>query len=126
MIRLTTDTPNGNFETMLNFVYGKDGWAHIRYDGAHEGVKLTDWAKRQCLLRGCDEVAEDGSDDIDQRLCDCMMEGPTCSIAMAYCFASQAVHLRTRLKIYEDTMSLDRVQELAQVEKGSDQKGVDT
>lgn len=49
---------------------------------------------------------------IDERLCDCLMDGPICSIAtdapscpiaMAYCFASQAVHLRNRLAAYEDT-----------------------
>lgn len=103
MNRLTTDTPNGSFETMLNFVYGKDGWAYIRHDGEHEGVKLTDWAKRQCLLRGCDEAFTEAPEEIDQRLCDCMMEAPICPIALAYCFASQTVHLRSRLKMYEDT-----------------------
>jgi len=117
MERLTTDTPNGNFETMLNFVYGKDGWAYIRHDGAHEDIMLTDWAKQQCLLRGCNEVEEDGPEDIDQRLCDCMMEGPTCPIAMAYCFASQAMHLWSRLKTYENAMPLDHARELAQTEK---------
>ncbi len=103
MNRLTTDAPNGNFETMLNFVYGKDGWAYIRHDGYHENVLLTDWAKRQCKLRGCDEVLAETPEEIDQRLCDCMMDAPICPIAMAYCFASQAVHLRDRLKMYEDT-----------------------
>ena len=117
MERLTTDTPSGNFETMLNFVYGKDGWAYIRHDGEHENVKLTDWAKRQCLLRGCDEVFTEELEEIDYRLCDCMMEAPICPIALAYCFASQAVHLRGRLKTYEDAMSLERVQEFAEAEK---------
>lgn len=117
MDRLTTDTPSGNFETMLNFVYGKDGWAYIRHDGEREDVMLTDWAKRQCLLRGCDEVLAETAEDIDQRLCDCMMEAPICPIALAYCFASQAVHLRSRLKMYEDAVPLERAQELAQAEK---------
>lgn len=103
MERLTTDSPNGNFETMLNFVYEKDGWAYIRHDGEHENVKLTDWAKRRCLIRGCDEVFTETPEEIDQRLCDCMIEVPICPIALAYCFASQAVHLRSRLKLYEDT-----------------------
>ena len=40
MKRLTTDTPNGNFETILNFVYSKDGWAYIRHDGEHENVRV--------------------------------------------------------------------------------------
>lgn len=102
MKRLTTDAPDGNFETALNFVYGKNGWAYIRHDGEHEDVMLTDWAKRQCKLRGCDEVLTETPEEIDERLCDCMMDGPICPIALAYCFASQAVHMRGRLKKYED------------------------
>lgn len=117
MKRLTTDTPDGNFETSLNFVYGKDEWAYIRHDGEHEDVMLIDWAKRQCLLRGCDEVLAETTEKIDQQLCDCMMESPICPIALAYCFASQAVHLRSRLKMYENTIPLERAQELAQAEK---------
>ena len=102
MKRLTTDAPDGNFETALNYVYGKNGWAYIRHDGEHEDVMLTDWAKRQCKLRGCDEVLTETPEEIDERLCDCMMDGPICPIALAYCFASQAVHMRSRLKKYED------------------------
>lgn len=67
MKRLTTDIPSGNFETMLNFVYGKDGWAYIRRDGEHEDVRLTAWAKRQCKLHGCDEVWTEMPEEIDQR-----------------------------------------------------------
>lgn len=117
MKRLTTDTPSGNFETMLNFVYGKDGWAYIRHDGERENVLLTDWAKQQCKLHGCDEPFAEMPEEIDAQLCDCMMDSPICPVAMAYCFASQAVHLRSRLAAYEDTMPLERAQELAQAEK---------
>lgn len=118
MKRLTTDTPNGNFETILNFVYGKDGWAYIRHDGEREDMLLTNWAKRQCKFRGCKEAWTETPEEIDQRLCDCMMEAPICPIALAYCFASQAVHLRSRLKMHEDAMPLERTRELAQAEKG--------
>lgn len=83
MERLTTDSPSGNFETVLNFVYGKDGWAYIRHDGEHADVMLTDWAKRQCKLRGCDEPFTAPPEEIDQQLCDCMMDEPICPIAMA-------------------------------------------
>ena len=102
MKRLTTDAPDGNFETALNYVYGKNGWAYIRHDGEHEDVMLTDWAKRQCKLHGCDEVLTETPEEIDERLCDCMMDGPICPVALAYCFAIQAVHMRGRLKKYED------------------------
>lgn len=33
MKRLTTDAPDGDVETVLNFVFSQDGWAHIRHDG---------------------------------------------------------------------------------------------
>ncbi len=117
MKRLTTDFPDGNFETVLNFVYGKDGWAHIRHDGEHEDVRLTEWTKQQCKLHGCDDVLMETPEEIDAHLFDCMLDCPICSVAMAYCFASQAVHLRSRLKMHENTMPLERAQELAQAEK---------
>lgn len=99
MKRLTTDTPDGNFETMLNLVFGKDGWAHIRPDG----VPLTQWARSQCILHGCGELFGETPQEIDDEICDClMMSFPGCPIALAYCFAVQACHLRDRLKMYED------------------------
>lgn len=104
MKRLTTDTPDGNFETMLNFVFGKDGWAHIRHDGEEVSVPLTQWAKAQCILHGCDEFPAETPTEIDAEICDCMLDCPDCPIALAYCFASQAVHLRGRLKMYEDIL----------------------
>lgn len=122
MKRLTTDHPNDNMETMLNYVYGKDGWAHILHDGENADVPLTAWAKRQCKLQGCDEVCMETPEEIDDVLCDCMMDCPHCPIALAYCFASQAVHMRTRLKRYEDVLfdeagkellSLDDLRKLA-------------
>lgn len=105
MKRLTTEEPQDNFETMMNYVYSKDGWAYIRHDGVHEDVPLTQWARRQCAARGCadEDLPGDTPEEIDEALCGCMMDCPDCPIALAYCFASQAVHLRDRLKRYEDT-----------------------
>lgn len=42
MKRLTTETPNDNFGTMLNYVYGKDGWVYIRHDGENGDVPLAE------------------------------------------------------------------------------------
>ena len=105
MKRLTAEEPQDNFETMMNYVYSKDGWAYIRHDGVHEDVPLTQWARRQCAARGCadEDLPGDTPEEIDEALCGCMMDCPDCPIALAYCFASQAVHLRDRLKRYEDT-----------------------
>lgn len=104
MKRLTTDSPQDNFDTLFNYVYGKDGWAHIRDDGETGEVPLTAWARAQCLRHGCDEFPESTAEEIDQEICDCMMDFPGCPVALAYCFASQAVHLRDRLMMYEDVL----------------------
>ena len=104
MKRLPPDQPNANFETMLNFVYGKDGWAHIRHDGENADVPLTEWARKQCLSHKCDEFPSGTLMEIDLEISDCMMDYPGCPIALAYCFASQAVHMRDRLKMYEDIL----------------------
>lgn len=108
MKRLTAESPKGNFETMLNYVYSKDGWACIRHDGEKGDVPLTQWAREQCL-RGCEafpsgEFPAQTPEEIDELLCSCVMDSPGCPVALAYCFASQASHLRDRLKVYEDLL----------------------
>lgn len=122
MNRMTTDAPAGNFETMLNFVFSKDGWAYIRHDGEGESVPLTQWAKAQCILHGCGEFSAETPQEIDEAICDCMMDFPDCPIALAYCFASQAVHLRSRLKMYEDILFAEDGSEL--LTQGDLQKAV--
>ena len=108
MKRLTTDTPDGNFETMLNLVFGKDGWAHIRHDDEEGTVPLTQWAKAQCILHGCGEFSAETPGEIDEEISDCLtMDFPDCPIALAYGFGVQACHLRGRLKMYEDIFFAD-------------------
>lgn len=125
MERLTKDNPKENFETMMNYVFAKDGWAHIRHDGESEDVPLTAWAKAQCIKRGCDEFPGETAKEIDETLCDCLMDGEGCPVALAYCFACQASHLRDRLKSIEDILGdvydLDQVREIK--EKTIDLKG---
>lgn len=103
MKRLTTDCATDNFGVMMNYVFGKDGWAHIVSDGEHENVSLTAWAKEQCIKRGCDEFPGETPGEIDETLCGCLADGDGCPVALAYCFGCQACHLRGRLKLYEDT-----------------------
>lgn len=103
MKRLTTDCATDNFEVSMNYVFGKDGWAHIISDGEHDNVPLTAWAKEQCIKRGCDEFPSETPEEIDETLCDCLADGDGCPVALAYCFGCQACHLRDRLKLYEDT-----------------------
>lgn len=120
MKRLTTDNPDNNFETAMNYVCG-GGWATIRAVGYEENVPLTDWAKAQCIAHGCDEFPGQSAEEIDETICDCIMDGEGCPVAMAYAFATQAVHLRDRLKAIEDVLGDDydliRIHELVQAEK---------
>lgn len=121
MDRLTNDNPQGNFETMLNYVFGKDGYAYIRSDGeSDEPVLLTEWARKQCLERHCD-VAPDGTpDDVDQSICDCAFYRPECPIFLAYTFACQAVHMRDRCKAYEDAILFPDLPRAAKLVKADD------
>ena len=109
-----------NFQTMLNYVHGKDGWAYIRHDGENEDVPLTQWAKAQCLARGCDEFTAETPEEIDEAVCACMMDCPDCPIALAYCFTCQAVHLRDRLMAYEDILFSEDGAELISMDKLQD------
>lgn len=102
MERLTTDNPKGNFETVLNYVYSKDGIAYIRNDGVNDDVPLHEWARRECIARGCDNFSGDTFQEIDETICECAFDYGECPIFLAYTFACQACHLRDRLKRYED------------------------
>ena len=56
--KMVTDDPKGNFEVMLNLVYGKDGRSYIRYseDGT-DGMPITDFCfKKLCPEFGCPAV----------------------------------------------------------------------
>ena len=49
MNRLTTDHPQNSFETVMNLVYGKDGWQYIRH-GETE-MRTTDFCLMLCKER---------------------------------------------------------------------------
>lgn len=121
MKRLTNNDPMDNLSTVLNYVFSEGGWAHIRHDGEKEDVPLTEWAKAQCIKHGCDELPGETPEEINETITDCLMDGDGCPVALAYCFASQAVHLRDRLMAIEDILGDDydlvRLREILQAEK---------
>jgi hypothetical protein len=102
-LRLTTDNPQTNFETAMNYVFSKDGEAFIRHDGISENVPLWQYLDRLCAEKGCMLDESRCSESTDERCCDCAMDSSDCPMALMYIFASQAVNLRGRLKQYEDT-----------------------
>ena len=99
MNRLTTDHPQNNFETVMNLVYGKDGWQYIRH-GETE-MRTTDFCLMLCKVRGCVALENPMSDEEkDEFLCDCAFNG--CPIATIYAALNGFGHVRARLKMYED------------------------
>jgi len=92
--RLTTDEPKNNTETMLNYSYGKDGNAVLRYADGQEDVDLCEYISKRAKEKGCEVEPED------------LMEGACmecdCELAILYTVSVQAAELRGRLKMYED------------------------
>ena len=101
MKRLTSDHPKGNFETIMNMVYGVDGWQYIR-DGEN-GMPTTDFCLKICEDHGCvlSETITNGTQETkDEWLCECLFDG--CPVATVYAALSGFGHVRDRLKMYED------------------------
>ena len=101
MNRLTTDNPQNNIEVVMNMVYGKDGWQHIRH--GEDGMPTVDFCLMLCKERGCttpDDYGADTNERKDEMLCDCAFEN--CPVATVYAALSGFGHVRGRLKMYED------------------------
>lgn len=116
--KMVTDDPKGNFEVMLNLVYGKDGWSYIRYseDGT-DGMPITDFCfKKLCPEFGCSAFADQTMTDEekDELLSGCVFDN--CPVATVYAALSGYGHLRDRLRKHEDAMS-NRVLTLEEVAK---------
>ncbi|MBR4193568.1 MAG: hypothetical protein IKO68_00175 [Oscillospiraceae bacterium] len=99
MNRLTTDTPHGNFETMMNFAYAKNGEVWIRGAGGDGGdMKLNEYIFD--VLQGDKYYCEvDHPDDIPEFCLDACF----CELGALFAAATQAAELRARLAAYEDT-----------------------
>ncbi len=98
MNRLTTDTPNGNFETMMNFAYAKNGEVWLR--GADDGkdAELCAYiAKRAFYLELCGIT---NKDDVIEA---CGAADCFCELGALFAAATQAAELRARLAAYEGT-----------------------
>lgn len=94
--RLTTDNPEKNIETLLNYAYAEDGWVKLRSTGGEEGVDLCDYIEQQRRELGfdCGVFSTDVRDGACME-CDCVL-------AILNIVAIQAAELRGKLKYYED------------------------
>ena len=96
-MRLTTDKPDGNLQTLLNYAYDNDHETYLRYAGGRKAVPLALYIEQEAHAQGCKDVTADGVRDGD----DCFMcDG--CVLAILNAVATQAAELRARLKEYED------------------------
>lgn len=113
MNRLTTDTPHGNLETMMNFAYAKNGEVWLR--GADDGkdAELCAYiAKRAFYLELCGIT---NKDDVIEA---CGAADCFCELGALFAAATQAAELRARLAAYEDTgLEPEQCAKYAQAEK---------
>ena len=99
MNRLTTDTPHGNFETMMNFAYAKNSEVWIRGAGGDgEDMKLNEYIfdVRQGDKNYCEVDHPDDFPEFCLYAC-------FCEFGALFAAATQAAELRARLAAYEDT-----------------------
>ena len=95
--RLTTDNPQGNFETMMNFAYAKDRRVVLRFGLGQENIDLCDYiAKASQSDCGLDPEAV-----MEGACLEC--DNEYCPLGILYAVATQAAELRARLKEYEDS-----------------------
>ena len=105
--RLTTDTPQNNLQTMLNYAYAKDGEVVLRYGEGQDNINLCEYISKTADLNMCNVTPDQVHDG-------CCMECD-CVFGILFAVATQAAELRERLKRYED--QLDRG-DVAEVQHG--------
>ena len=109
MDRLTTDTPETNLQTLLNYAFAKDQRVVLAYADGEDNIDLCEYISREASHRfGCnmtkDDVMDGGCGECD------------CPLTVLNITAVQAAELRGRLKMIEDilgdTYDLDHLREL--------------
>ena len=71
--RMTTDTPDGNYEQALNlFVRGEDGWVQM----PSRSISLNDYMKQLIKAHNADIDTEGTPEEFDMTLCEHLFDGP--------------------------------------------------
>ena len=96
MDRLTTDNPKGNFDTMMNFAYAKDGNVVLRYGARKCDIDLCEYME---TVADCQFTGMEAEDYMEGACLEC---GSDCPFGILYTTATQAAELRARLKVFED------------------------
>jgi len=105
-MRITTDRPETNFHTILNYAYAENGRVMFRYADGEEGVDLCSYIARHAQKDfHCDVSPDDVMNGDDCVECDC-------PLAILNTVATQAAELRVRLKSYEDAEEKKKIVKL--------------
>lgn len=105
MKRLTTDTPKGCLEGMLNFAIAKDNKVFLADENGEYNVDLCEYVSKLAKAKGYDFSPED---IMEEGLFEYYQE----DFSVLYCLAVQAAELRERLKMYEDKLENGTLAEL--------------
>ena len=100
--RMTTDTPDGNYEQSLNlFVRGEDGWVQM----PSRSISLNDYMKQLIKAHNADIDTEGTPEEFDMTLTEHLFDGPETIeglLAEHYTLSWALASLRDKLKNYED------------------------
>lgn len=96
MNRLTTDNPQGNFETMMNYAYAKDGNVTLRYGAGKDDIDLCEYME---TVAKCQYSGLTANDYMESACLECDRD---CPFGILYAVSTQAAELRARLKVFED------------------------
>lgn len=99
---LVTDSPSGNFSTLMNYAYAKDREVYIR-NAAEDGsdILLNQYVRNLCIENGCDELDDVSLENFPQEIFSCGLDYGDCPNFMLWVAATQAAELRARLQKYE-------------------------
>lgn len=122
MERLTNDNPQDNVSSALNLFYVKDGSAWVRGGGPgpeYKDISLDDYVRMISQKWNLDIAKSENDEDISCEMAELLFDGTDTVegiIATLYTAGWAFAELRERLFTYEDTMPLERAQELAKAE----------
>lgn len=99
---LVTDSPSGNFSTMMNYAYVKDREVYIR-NAAEDGsdILLNQYIRKLCIENGCDELEDVSLEEFPLEITSCGLDYGDCPNFILWVAATQAAELRARLQKYE-------------------------
>lgn len=112
-LKLVTDNPQTNIETLHNFCRSVDG--RVKFIETTEGINtdVYDFCRNECNRKCNMDIPEhDDGTLLDMMTLDCLY-GQDCTNALLYISAIQAAELREQLKLYEETgLSPEEIEQL--------------